>query len=108
MRLATKTQRWIVRNRRLASRLRLFTALVGLAVLTILAAWLVFTRLRPKPPRTVTMAVYPEGTLNAELAKRYREVLARDGIDLELVPAARCELLGEGLVNPDHSQAIRE
>ncbi|HST09663.1 MAG TPA: TAXI family TRAP transporter solute-binding subunit [Terriglobales bacterium] len=34
------------------------------------------------------MAVYPEGTLNAELAKRYREILARDGVDLKLVPAA--------------------
>lgn len=40
------------------------------------------------PPRTVVMAVYPEGSLNAELAKRYREILARDGIDLKLTPSA--------------------
>jgi hypothetical protein len=33
------------------------------------------------------MAVYPEGSLNAELAKRYRDVLARSGIDLKLAPS---------------------
>jgi len=35
------------------------------------------------PQRTVAMATYPEGSLNAELVKRYREILARDGIDLK-------------------------
>ena len=39
------------------------------------------------PPRMVAMAVYPEGTLNAELAKRYREILARDGIEVRLTPS---------------------
>lgn len=34
------------------------------------------------------MAVYPEGSLNAELAKRYRAILARDGVDMKLVPSA--------------------
>ena len=40
------------------------------------------------PQRTVAMAVYPEGSLNAELVKRYREILARDGVDLKLEPSA--------------------
>jgi len=40
----------------------------------------------PKP--TVAMAVYPEGSLNAELVKRYREILAREGIALNPVPSA--------------------
>jgi len=88
MRLAARTQRRILRNQRLATRLRLFVALFGLLTLTVLAAWLVFALLRPKPPRTVTMAVYPEGSLNAELVKRYREILARDGIELKLAPSA--------------------
>jgi hypothetical protein len=34
------------------------------------------------------MTTYPEGGLNAELAARYREVLARYGINLKLVPSA--------------------
>jgi len=33
------------------------------------------------------MATYPEGSLNAELVKRYREILARDGINLNLEPS---------------------
>jgi hypothetical protein len=33
------------------------------------------------------MAVDPEGSFNAELAKRYREVFSRDGIDLKLAPS---------------------
>ena len=34
------------------------------------------------------MAVYPEGSLNAELVKRYQQVLARNGIDVKLAPSA--------------------
>jgi hypothetical protein len=37
--------------------------------------------------RTVVMAVYPEGSLNVELVKRYRQVLARKGIDVKLAPS---------------------
>jgi TRAP-type uncharacterized transport system substrate-binding protein len=33
------------------------------------------------------MAVDPEGSYSAEVAKRYRELLARDGIELKLVPS---------------------
>jgi len=40
------------------------------------------------PQQTVAMATYPEGSLNAELGKRYREILARDGIDLRLEQSA--------------------
>jgi hypothetical protein len=37
--------------------------------------------------RTVVMAVYREGSLNVELVKRYRQVLARKGIDVKLAPS---------------------
>ena len=53
-----------------------------------LATWLAVALLRPMPQRTVAMAIYPEGSLNAELVKRYREILARDGVDLKLEPSA--------------------
>jgi TRAP-type uncharacterized transport system substrate-binding protein len=33
------------------------------------------------------MTVYPEGSLNAELVKHYRDILARDGVGLKLAPS---------------------
>ena len=70
-----------------AIRLRPLIALFGLVALIAVAVWLAFPLLRPLPQRTVVMAVYPEGSLNAELAKRYRDV-GRSGIDLKLAPSA--------------------
>jgi len=75
-------------SHRLARRIGLLIPPIGLVILAILAAWAAFTFLRPVPPRAVTMAVYPEGSVNAELVKRYREVLARDGVALRLAPSA--------------------
>jgi TRAP-type uncharacterized transport system substrate-binding protein len=71
-----------------ATRLRLLLAVLGSIVLIVFIVWLVFRVLRPIPERTLVMAVYPEGTLNAQLAKRYQEVLARDGVKLTLDPSA--------------------
>jgi len=73
---------------RLARQMGLLIPPLGLIMLAALAAWAAFTFLRPVPPRAVTMAVYPEGSVNAELVKRYREVLARDGVTLRLAPSA--------------------
>lgn len=66
---------------------RLFT-LLGLVTLTALIVWLAILLTRRLPHRTVVMAVYPEGSLSAELAKRYQDVLRRDGVDLKLVQSA--------------------
>ena len=63
----------------------LVIAVVALMALTALAVWLAFSILRPTPPRSVSMAVGPEGSFNAELAKRYRDILGRNGIDLKLI-----------------------
>ncbi|PYT41682.1 MAG: hypothetical protein DMG47_17215 [Acidobacteria bacterium] len=70
------------------SRLRPLMAPFGVVALIVLAAWVVLAFLRPMPQRSVVMAVYPEGTLNADLVKRYRDVLAHDGIELKLEPSA--------------------
>src|SRR5437762_11495744 len=70
------------------SRLRPWMAPFGVVALIVLAAWVVLAFLRPMPQRSVVMAVYPEGTLNADLVRRYREVLAHDGIELKLEPSA--------------------
>ena len=61
--------------------------LISVVVLTSLGIWLAFALLRPTPPRSVAMAV-EKGSFNAELGERYRELLARDGIELRLVPTA--------------------
>jgi len=58
------------------------------AVLTAVAIWLTFSLLRPTPPHSVAMAIDPEGSFSAEVGNRYRELLARDGIELRLVPTA--------------------
>ena len=71
-------------NGRLAGRL---IPLLTIAAFAALAVWLAFVLFHAMPQQTVAMAVYPEGTLNAALAKRYREILARDGVDLKLVPS---------------------
>jgi TRAP-type uncharacterized transport system substrate-binding protein len=63
-------------------------AIVAAAALVTAVAWLAFALLKPTPPRVVTMATGPEGGLSAELGKRYREILARDGVDLRLSPSA--------------------
>ena len=72
----------------LASRLRSLAALFGLLTLIALTAWLAFALWQPMPHRKLAMAMYPEGSLNAELIKRYRQILARDGVDLLPVPSS--------------------
>ena len=85
---ANKNSAMDVPNHRRARRPRRLIALFGLAALIALAIWLAFALLRPMPTQTLVMAVYPEGSLNAEVAERYREVLSRKGFDLKLVPSA--------------------
>ena len=58
------------------------------AALVAGVGWLAFALLKPTPPRVVTMATGPEGSVTAELGKRYRELLARDGVDLRVSPSA--------------------
>jgi TRAP-type uncharacterized transport system substrate-binding protein len=69
---------------------RRYLVIASIAVVALIAAaiWFAFTLLRPTPPHTVAMATDPEGSISAELGKRYRELLAVDGIDLQLVPSA--------------------
>lgn len=69
---------------------RRFVVILAIIVvaLTALGIWLTFAVLRPTPPRSVAMAIGPQGSFEAEVGKRYRELFARDGIDLRLVPSA--------------------
>jgi len=61
---------------------RWFTFAIA-AVILIGAAILIFETL---PPRTVVMATGAEGGANYELGIRYREILAKAGVKLQLLP----------------------
>lgn len=72
-------------SRRIPGRRYLVLSSLALVVFTTLLVWLVFAIFQPTPPRSVTMAIDPQGSFNAEVAQRYHELLAREGIDLKLV-----------------------
>jgi TRAP-type uncharacterized transport system substrate-binding protein len=73
---------------RLANWSGLLIVLFGVVTFIALGAWLVHALWSRMPQRNVVMSIYPEGSVNAELVRRYREILARKGIDLKLVPSA--------------------
>jgi TRAP-type uncharacterized transport system substrate-binding protein len=67
-----------------------YLALTSLVLVAFIAGLtgLIFTVFSPTPPRTVRMAVNPQGSYSAEVARQYRDLLAKDGIDLKLIPSA--------------------
>src|SRR5690554_1941562 len=66
-----------------------FVTLTVLGVIgtLVFAFWLLFSVVRPAPPRTVTMMTGAPGGGYAMFAEMYRAALAREGIDLVLVPS---------------------
>ena len=81
-------------------------ALFTFAAVVALAAWLAFSHTKYMPSRTVVMAMYPEGSLNAHLVKRYQEILARSGIELKLDPSMGAVESLADLRNPKTSTSI--
>ncbi|HVP80694.1 MAG TPA: TAXI family TRAP transporter solute-binding subunit [Thermodesulfobacteriota bacterium] len=61
-----------------------------MAALAIIVAglWVAIVALRPLPPRILIMVTGPEGGAYYEFGKRYRELFAREGVDLQLLPTA--------------------
>jgi len=66
---------------------RLAVVLVAIGVLGALA-WMALTIGNPFPPRTVVMATGPQGGAFAEFGVRYRQILQRVGVDLQVVQTA--------------------
>jgi len=93
-----KRLRSFVHRRRDASRFGLEfdrTALKdGIAVvlpvflLVVGAFWLASRYVRPAPPDSLVMATGPEGGAYHLFGERYRDILAKDGVRLELRPSA--------------------
>jgi TRAP-type uncharacterized transport system substrate-binding protein len=69
--------------------IRRYLALTSITLITLTAGltWLIFALFSPTPPRSVTMAIDPVGSYSAGVAKHYRELLEKDGIELKLVPS---------------------
>ena len=61
-----------------------FSPAAILAILLVAAAYIVATL----PPRTIVMATGPDGGSSYELGARYREILAKSGVDLKLMPTS--------------------
>jgi len=66
----------------------LLLASIVLIPIAAAAIWWALAVLRPLPPRMVVMATGPPGGAYAELGTRYREILAREGFELRLLPTA--------------------
>jgi TRAP transporter TAXI family solute receptor len=66
----------------------LFLLIAAIAFSVVVLSWTAVVILRPMPPRTVTMATGPQGGAYYAFGKRYREILAREGVNLRLVPTA--------------------
>jgi len=65
-------------------RIQVMIAVLAVAVLCVAALWTFAAYVRPMPPRTLTMVTGPEGGAYQKFGMRYREILARDGIELKL------------------------
>lgn len=72
---------------RFAFRPTVIAAMVTL-LLTAGAVWLAFRWFNPTPPRTIVMTTGPEGGAYFEFGNRYKAILAREGIEVRLVPSA--------------------
>jgi TRAP-type uncharacterized transport system substrate-binding protein len=59
---------------------------VVLIITAVVLLWALFAALRPLPGRDVSIATGTAGSAYADIAERYREILARDGVRLHLVP----------------------
>jgi TRAP-type uncharacterized transport system substrate-binding protein len=67
-------------------RPRTLWAFLLLVTLAGVAAWWLVGTWQPAPPRVLRMATGPAGSAHAEYSERYRQILARSGVTLELEP----------------------
>jgi len=61
---------------------------ITIAVTAVAIACAALVMLRSMPPHVIIMATGPEGDAYYEIAKRYRTILARSNVRLQLVPTA--------------------
>jgi TRAP transporter TAXI family solute receptor len=62
----------------------LIIAILPIALITIAAFWIAYQFVQPAPPKTLTMTTGAEGGAYRAYAERYREILARNDIELKV------------------------
>lgn len=65
---------------------RVFAGIAAFILLVGILTWFFVAVLKPMPGRDLAIATGPPGSVYAHAAERYREILARDGVRLRLVP----------------------
>lgn len=56
-------------------------------LLSIIAIWIAFLFVRPAPPDTIVITSGPDGSQFRNTAERYRKILARNDVNLEILPS---------------------
>mgnify|MGYP001599016621 CR=1 FL=1 len=56
-------------------------------LLSIIAIWIAFWFVRPAPPDTIVITSGPDGSQFRNTAERYRKILARNDVNLEILPS---------------------
>ena len=65
-----------------------FIMIFAILLLLVFLSWMSYRFLEPFPPKTLIMATGREGGSNGAFGELYRQVLARDGIHVELLPTS--------------------
>ena len=58
-----------------------------LILLCALGIWAAFVFVRPAPPKTITITSGPDGSNYRATAERYKKILAREGVGLQILPS---------------------
>ncbi|MEO6823569.1 MAG: TAXI family TRAP transporter solute-binding subunit [Nitrosospira sp.] len=65
----------------------LVATLAPVLLATIIAIAIAYHFVQPAPPSTITMSSGPDGSIFHSVAEKYRTILARNGIKLEILPS---------------------
>ena len=65
----------------------LVATLAPVLLATIIAIAVAYHFVQPAPPSTITMSSGPDGSIFHSVAEKYRTILARNGIKLEILPS---------------------
>src|SRR5258706_2371308 len=58
-----------------------------IVLLTVLVTWATYHFVRPAPPDTITITTGAEGSMFRTSAERYKRILARNGVALQILPS---------------------
>src|SRR5687768_8432513 len=65
----------------------LAVTVVPILLLCIFTIWIAFRFVRPAPPDTIFITSGPDGSQFRNTAERYKKILARNGVKLEVLPS---------------------